>query len=93
MLFGSANFSDGSCRKNDENALLIEGDHRLAAILTTEFMRMYDHYKSRAFINDVFKGKTIALNLKEDESWSNTAYNPKARSHKFRDRQFFSGQL
>lgn len=93
VLFGSANFSDESCRNNDENALLIEGNRRLAAILTTEFMRMYDHYKSRAFLNDVFKGKAVALDLKEDEEWSRTAYDPKAYSHKFRDRQVFSGQI
>ncbi len=92
VMFGSANFSDESCRKNDENAVLIEGDKRLAAVMTTEFMRMYDHYKSREFINDVFMGRATNLALKPDHSWSNTAYNPNSRSHKFRDRQVFSGQ-
>lgn len=50
VFFGSANFSKASCVDNDENALLISGDKRLAAIMTTEFMRMYDHYKARYFI-------------------------------------------
>lgn len=50
VLFGSANFSKASCVNNDENALLIEGDKRLAAIMATEFMRMFDHYKSRFYI-------------------------------------------
>lgn len=51
VLIGSANFSKASCVDNDENALLIIGDKRLAAIITTEFMRMYDHYKSRFYID------------------------------------------
>ena len=51
VLIGSANFSQASCDDNDENALLIRGNKRLAAILTTEFMRMFDHYKSRFYID------------------------------------------
>ena len=50
VLIGSANFSKASCKDNDENAMLISGDKRLAAIIATEFMRMYDHYKSRFYI-------------------------------------------
>lgn len=51
VLIGSANFSKASCKDNDENAMLITGDKRLAAIMTTEFMRMYDHYKARYYID------------------------------------------
>ncbi|MEM7103388.1 MAG: phospholipase D-like domain-containing protein [Bacteroidota bacterium] len=50
VFIGSANFSKASCRDNDENAMLITGNRRLAAIIATEFMRMYDHYKSRYYI-------------------------------------------
>ncbi|WP_460218863.1 phospholipase D-like domain-containing protein [Psychroserpens sp. MEBiC05023] len=50
VFFGSANFSEASCSDNDENAMLILNDKRLAAIMTVEFMRMYDHYKSRYYI-------------------------------------------
>ncbi len=50
VLFGSANFSKASCSDNDENAMLIINNKRLAAIMTVEFMRMYDHYKSRYYI-------------------------------------------
>jgi len=52
VLIGSANFSKPSCSDNDENAMLITGDKRLAAIMATEFMRMYDHYKSRYYIDE-----------------------------------------
>ena len=51
VLIGSANFSEASCSDNDENAMLITGNKRLAAIIATEFMRMYDHYKSRFYID------------------------------------------
>ncbi|HHL31839.1 MAG TPA: NgoFVII family restriction endonuclease, partial [Oceanospirillales bacterium] len=51
VLIGSANFSKASCVHNDENAMLIVGDERLAAVISTEFMRMYDHYKSRYYID------------------------------------------
>ena len=94
VLFGSANFSEASCKDNDENAFLLEGHSRLAAVLGTEFLRMWDHYKSRHFINSVFRG-TVGkeLFLKKDGSWMKTAFDPGSRSHKFRDRQVFSGAV
>ncbi len=66
VLIGSANFSKYSCSDNDENALLITGNKRLSAILTTEFMRMYDHYKSRYYIDKFNKAnKEIKKDNKE----------------------------
>lgn len=61
VLIGSANFSKASCSDNDENAMLITGNKRLSAIIATEFMRMYDHYKSRFYI-DRFNDKNKAKN-------------------------------
>lgn len=91
MLFGSANFSDESCHDNDENAFLSE-DPRLIAIMATEFLRMFDHYKSRAFINQIRgAGLTDDDYLSEDGSWMKTSFSPTARSHKFRDRLVFVG--
>ena len=60
VLIGSANFSKASCKDNDENAMLITGDKRLAAVIATEFMRMYDHYKSRFYI-DRTEGKNKSI--------------------------------
>lgn len=93
LLFGSANFSDGSCTKNDENAFLAIGDKRLTAVLTTEFLRMFDHYKSRAFINQIRSGGRSEEKrfLSEDGKWMNTAFRANANSHKFRDRIVFAG--
>lgn len=91
MLFGSANFSDESCTKNDENAFL-SYDKRLNTIMTTEFLRMFDHYKSRAFINQIrSSGLPDDEFLKADDSWSRTSFNPGSNSHKFRDRLVFAG--
>ena len=35
--------------------------------------------------------KKIPVHLKSDKSWSNTAFNARSRSHKFRDRIVFAG--
>ncbi len=89
VLIGSANFSNASCSDNDENALLISGNKRLAAVIATEFMRMYDHYKSRFYIDLLSTGEVY---LEPDEEWSRTAFSPNSNSHKFRDRVVFSGK-
>ncbi len=92
VLIGSANFSKPSCKDNDENAVLIEGDRRLAAVVATEFMRMYDHYKSRFFIDKLRTlGVPSDLHLRPDSSWSFTAFNAGSNSHKMRDRIVFAG--
>lgn len=66
VFIGSANFSKASCSDNDENAMLIIGNKRLSSIIATEFMRMYDHYKSRYYI-DIFneENKLIKKNNKQ----------------------------
>jgi phosphatidylserine/phosphatidylglycerophosphate/cardiolipin synthase-like enzyme len=53
ILLGSSNFSDESVNQNDENALLIEGDRWAAAIVATEFLRVFEHYKFRNHIRDI----------------------------------------
>ncbi|MGQ0661367.1 phospholipase D-like domain-containing protein [Sphingosinicella sp.] len=91
LLFGSANFSEDSCTNNDENAFL-SNDPRMNAVMVTEFLRMFDHYKSRAFINQIRStGLSDDEFLKEDDSWSRTSFNPASNSHKFRDRVAFMG--
>jgi phosphatidylserine/phosphatidylglycerophosphate/cardiolipin synthase-like enzyme len=69
VLIGSANFSGPSCNDNDENAMLITGNKRLASILATEFMRMYDHYKSRYYIDLIAdQNKAIKKENKQREA-------------------------
>jgi phosphatidylserine/phosphatidylglycerophosphate/cardiolipin synthase-like enzyme len=46
---GSANMSKNSVNNNDENLLEILGSRRLAGIYLAEFLRLYEHYRARAF--------------------------------------------
>ncbi len=75
VLVGSANFSDESVNRNDENALLFEGNGRVAAIAATEFLRMFDHYKTRAFIAGLEQNPEDVL-LAETGDWSRRYYTP-----------------
>jgi phosphatidylserine/phosphatidylglycerophosphate/cardiolipin synthase-like enzyme len=88
LLVGSANFSDESVNKNDENAFLIDGDGRASAIVATEFLRMFDHYKTRKFLADLQQTPDDEF-LAEDGSWSKPYYEPFRL--KFRERQVFGG--
>ncbi|MDB5269090.1 MAG: hypothetical protein JWP58_2130 [Hymenobacter sp.] len=54
---GSANFSDASVGKNDENMLLIYGDKRVADIYLGEFMRLFQHYQFRELARRVRSNK------------------------------------
>ncbi|MEI7736404.1 MAG: phospholipase D-like domain-containing protein [Ferruginibacter sp.] len=47
VIGGSANFSDASTNKNDENMLLVKGNKRVADIYFGEFMRLFSHYSFR----------------------------------------------
>jgi phosphatidylserine/phosphatidylglycerophosphate/cardiolipin synthase-like enzyme len=47
IVVGSANFSEPSTDKNDENMLVIEGNKSLADIYLGEFMRLFSHYAFR----------------------------------------------
>lgn len=75
VLIGSANFSDESATLNDENTLYREGDRRLAAVVATEFLRMFDHYKFRDFVKRA-KKDVGARYLVEDGSWADGYFDP-----------------
>ncbi|MFC1824194.1 phospholipase D-like domain-containing protein [Thermodesulfobacteriota bacterium] len=92
VLIGSANFSKPSCVANDENSLLVRGDKRFAAMITTEFMRMYDHYKIRYWIKKLNAGDAKATQyLDETSKWADIYFRRSKFSRKFRDREVFSG--
>jgi phosphatidylserine/phosphatidylglycerophosphate/cardiolipin synthase-like enzyme len=94
VLIGSANFSEGSCRENDENTMLIKGDKRFAAIIATEFLRMYDHYKIRYWVNKLEnKDETATIYLDDSPDWTRIYFRQTHRSRKFRDRQVFAGGI
>ena len=47
VVGGSANFSDASTRRNDENMVITRGNKRVADIYLGEFMRLYSHHAFR----------------------------------------------
>ena len=84
IITGSANWSDESSKKNDENVLVIRGDKRLADIYLGEFMRLFDHYrlrgKSKAKPVQLEPGPAAgarergALHLRPDDDWADPFY-------------------
>jgi phosphatidylserine/phosphatidylglycerophosphate/cardiolipin synthase-like enzyme len=81
---GSANMSNNSVHKNDENLLEIRGYPELAQLYLAEFMRLYEHYRARAIWNQLHrKGKkrgaagaahaTLTLKTTRD-GWVRKAY-------------------
>ncbi len=52
VISGSANYSENSVTKNDENTMVIKGDDRVADIYFTEFVRLFDHFSFREWLND-----------------------------------------
>jgi len=94
VLIGSANFSEGSCKQNDENTLLVRGDKRFAAVIATEFLRMYDHYKIRYWINKMKNhDRSATVYLNDSPEWSRIYFRKTNRSRKYRDREVFAGAV
>jgi hypothetical protein len=50
VISGSANYSENSTSKNDENTLVIKGDDRVADIYFTEYVRLFDHFAFREWL-------------------------------------------
>ena len=51
VITGSANYSENSTSKNDENTLVIKGEARVADIYFTEYVRLFDHFSFREWLN------------------------------------------
>lgn len=72
IVTGSANFSDNSTTRNDENMLIIRGSLRAADIYFTEFNRLFNHYYFRAVYNNIKQKKqtsTASIFLEPNDSW------------------------
>jgi phosphatidylserine/phosphatidylglycerophosphate/cardiolipin synthase-like enzyme len=80
VVTGSANWSDASIKRNDENMMVIRGDRRVADIYLTEFMRLFNHYrlrgKARSGVTQLEPGPGASpserrkLHLRDDDSWA-----------------------
>ena len=90
VVSGSANFSESSTTKNDENMLVIRGDTRVADIFLGEFMRLFNHFKSRNVRNEItdedFEASTF---LRSDDSWLEPYYTPGTAA--WNERLLFAG--
>jgi phosphatidylserine/phosphatidylglycerophosphate/cardiolipin synthase-like enzyme len=82
VITGSANFSEASTLKNDENMLVIHGDCAVADVYLTEYMRLFNHFFSRDHHEDpkdstTQKKKSFGWGqLANDESWLQPYFDP-----------------
>jgi phosphatidylserine/phosphatidylglycerophosphate/cardiolipin synthase-like enzyme len=99
IVSGSANWSDESSKRNDENMLVIRGNQRAADIYLTDFMRIFSHYRLRGKaklradeVEPAHGGRgpsRARLHLEPDDSWARPFYldgSPEAK-----ERLLFSG--
>ncbi len=95
VIVGSANFSEASTEKNDENMLVVRGDRRIADIYTGEFMRLFTHYAFRESL--AFRGQQNdrpALppkHLVENAGWAEAGGYFRAGSDRALRRAYFAG--
>jgi phosphatidylserine/phosphatidylglycerophosphate/cardiolipin synthase-like enzyme len=76
---GSANLSNNSTHKNDENLLEIKDSPALAQTYLAEFMRLYEHYRARALWNIAHGGGGKAGKRKAKAATTSTAFTLKTR--------------
>jgi phosphatidylserine/phosphatidylglycerophosphate/cardiolipin synthase-like enzyme len=91
IITGSANFSDASTTKNDENMLVIRSDTRVADIYLTEFMRLFMHFYFRTIVNGIGPAESDpdAGFLKDNDSWLLPYYQD--NMPKCKERLYFAG--
>jgi phosphatidylserine/phosphatidylglycerophosphate/cardiolipin synthase-like enzyme len=91
VITGSANFSDASTRKNDENMLVIRGDKRVADIYLSEFMRLFNHFQFRGLVRAraTTSPESARSFLVPDDSWKARYYEP--GTPKYLERLYFAG--
>jgi phosphatidylserine/phosphatidylglycerophosphate/cardiolipin synthase-like enzyme len=66
VITGSHNFSTSASSKNDENFLIIKGDHELAEAYAVNILGAYAHYRWRAFLAQTAKPFN---GLKDTDQW------------------------
>ncbi len=89
IVTGSANFSDASTFKNDENMVIIKGNTQIADIYLGEYMRLFSHHSFRESLK-WRKPTDPPKPLKDnnaDEKWWEDYFGNTPRSSK---REYFS---
>jgi phosphatidylserine/phosphatidylglycerophosphate/cardiolipin synthase-like enzyme len=83
VVTGSANFSQPASDSNDENMLIIKGDTNVADVYLVEFMRLFTHYRFRAWAQGLGKKARKQLqrlqHLDTDDRWALEYYDEPAR--------------
>jgi len=86
VVTGSANFSEASVQKNDENMLFIAGDTQVADMYFVEFWRLFQHWKFRDFVRQRARERRdaekngnevppmVKMTLKSDDTWVGVHY-------------------
>jgi len=81
VITGSHNFSSSASSKNDENFIIIRGDHQLAESYAVNILGAYAHYRWRAFLastnkpfnglkdNDQWQGRKLAAERRDLQFW------------------------
>lgn len=87
IVGGSANFSDASVKKNDENMLVIRGNTRVADIYIGEYMRLYSHHAFREFVSRRGRALSKLDHLRTDDWWKDYF----GSGNRSRRRMYFSG--
>lgn len=83
VIGGSANFSDASTNKNDENMLLVRGNKRVADIYFGEFVRLFSHFSFRESLN-FRKADNPPKPLRTDDWWKSSFGNtPNSAKRKY----------
>ena len=66
VITGSHNFSTSASAKNDENFIIVKGDHQLAEAYAVNILSAYAHYRWRAYLAETDKPFN---GLKDDDKW------------------------
>ena len=89
VVSGSANFSENSCTRNDENMLIVRGNKRVADIYLGEYMRLHRHFAFRewAMAHPEEADHPQHEFLDEKDTWWKPFFEDTAKA---RRREFFS---
>lgn len=89
VISGSANFSEASTLRNDENMLVMRGLPRVADVYLGEYMRLWNHYAFREWLTERARGVPLAFkHLDTTDRWWKQYFGNSARS---RQRAYFAG--
>lgn len=80
VITGSHNYSSSASGKNDENFIIVKGDHDLAEAYAVNIMGAYAHYRWRAFLS---KTRKPFNGLRDDDKWQAPKLSAERRDLRF----------